>query len=98
MASGGSKPNRVGGSRSTKARALIEQARRRVQDGKRAEAEATLLRVIADSPKNREAHFLLADVQNALGKQQDALVTLRAMTQDPTDAAAHYKLGLMLRE
>ena len=98
MASHGSKPNRVGGSRPTKARPLIELARRRAQEGKRAEAEATLLRVIADSPKNRDAHFLLADVQNALGKQHDAVVTMRAITQDPTDAAAHYKLGVMLRE
>ena len=98
MASRSGKPNPVGVGRATSAGALIELARRQSQDGKRAEAEATLRRAIADSPKNREAHFLLAEVQGALGKRQDAVATLRAIADDPTDAVAHFRLGGALRE
>jgi hypothetical protein len=98
MASRSGKPNRVGGAPPATAGALIELARQQSRDGRRAEAEATLRRVIDDNPKNREALFLLAEVQRALGKRNDAVVTLRAIAGDSADAAAHYQLGVVLRE
>jgi predicted O-linked N-acetylglucosamine transferase (SPINDLY family) len=98
MASRGGKPNPVGGARTTAASALVERARRQARDGKRTEAEATLRQVIAAHPTHREAHFLLSEVLCGLGKRDEAVVTLRAIATDPTDASAHHRLGVVLRE
>jgi protein O-GlcNAc transferase len=98
MASRSGKPNRVGRARAAAAGSLIESARQQARAGRRSEAEASLHRVIADNPKHREAHFLLADVQRALGKWDDAVATLRAIADDPADSAVHYQLAVVLRE
>ena len=98
MTSRGGKTDRAGGARPTAVAALIDLARQQSQGGKRAEAEATLRRVLADSPRHREAHILLAEVQGALGKHHDAVATLRAIADDPSDAVAHFRLGCALRE
>ena len=98
MASRSRKPHRTSSTRATTADALVELARRQSRDGKHGEAEASLRRAIAGSPKHREAHFLLAGVQRTLGKPHDAVATLRAVAADPADAVAHHKLGVVLRE
>jgi protein O-GlcNAc transferase len=88
----------VGRTRASSASVLIGSARQQLREGKRIQAEASLRRVIADNPKHREAHFLLAEVQRALGKRDDAVATLRALADDPADASVHYQLAIVLRE
>src|SRR5215470_12053894 len=55
---------------------LIELARTQLHDGKFADAQATARRAVGLSPKNTEAHLLLAEAQQRAGRPHEAVATL----------------------